>query len=279
MNKKRIGLIGVALGAAGAGVGVAVAARKYAVGRVRLRPDPHAAESFGGLRGHPLTVLADDGVPLHVEIDGAGKDGARPRSAAPPRLTVVFCHGYALNQDCWHYQRRDLRRDDRLRLVFWDQRSHGQSGRSELAHATIDQTGEDLYAVLRATVRPDEPVVLVGHSMGGMTIMALAERHPELFGDQIVGVDMSAALLDAHTTFRRVIQAAGLSPEDWSPRELRHSFVSLLSDSGLPIENISRLLGHVGTTTTETVYRKQIRPVIVEGAEVMDRIFKESQEG
>ena len=74
-------------------------------------------------------------------------------------------------------------------------------------------------------------------------------------------------------SFRKVTEAAGLNPADWTPRELRHSFVSLLSDAGVPIEQISRLVGHSGTTTTETIYRKQIRPVITEGAEVMDRLF------
>jgi len=59
----------------------------------------------------------------------------------------------------------------------------------------------------------------------------------------------------------------------WPPGRIRHSFVSLLSDAGVPIEQISRLVGHSGTTTTETIYRKQIRPVIVHGADVMDRIF------
>ena len=54
---------------------------------------------------------------------------------------------------------------------------------------------------------------------------------------------------------------------------MRHSFVSLLSDSGVPLENISRLVGHAGTEVTETVYRKQIRPVLLKGAEAMDEIF------
>jgi len=74
-------------------------------------------------------------------------------------------------------------------------------------------------------------------------------------------------------SFRKVVAAAGLNPDDWTPRELRHSFVSLLSDAGLPIEQISRLVGHSGTATTETIYRKQIRPVIVHGADLMDQIF------
>lgn len=78
---------------------------------------------------------------------------------------------------------------------------------------------------------------------------------------------------------RKVTGAAGLNPADWTPRELRHSFVSLLSDAGVPIEQISRLVGHSGTTTTETVYRKQIRPVITDGAEVMDRLFPRDSPG
>ncbi|MFB4279135.1 tyrosine recombinase XerC [Nonomuraea sp. MTCD27] len=86
--------------------------------------------------------------------------------------------------------------------------------------------------------------------------------------------------LDAHNvrrSFRAVLKKAGLNPNDWTPREMRHSFVSLLSDSGMPIEAISRLVGHRNTTVTETVYRKQLRPVLLEGAEAMDRIFDPGQ--
>jgi hypothetical protein len=71
----------------------------------------------------------------------------------------------------------------------------------------------------------------------------------------------------------RTVAAAGLDPHEWTPRELRHSFVSLLSDADVPIEHIARLVGHSSTTTIETIYGKQIRPVIVHGADVMDRIF------
>jgi integrase len=73
--------------------------------------------------------------------------------------------------------------------------------------------------------------------------------------------------------FRKVVDAAGLVGREWAPRELRHSFVSLLSDAKMPIENISRLVGHRSTMVTETIYRKQLRPVIEGGAEIMDRIF------
>ncbi len=75
-------------------------------------------------------------------------------------------------------------------------------------------------------------------------------------------------------SFRAIVKRAGLNQGEWTPREMRHSFVSLLSDSGVPIENIARLVGHAGgSDVTETVYRQQIRPVLLEGAEVMDRIF------
>ncbi|MET8160309.1 tyrosine-type recombinase/integrase [Sphaerisporangium sp. NPDC005289] len=73
--------------------------------------------------------------------------------------------------------------------------------------------------------------------------------------------------------FRKVLDDAGLNGKDWAPRELRHSFVSLLSDHDIPIEDISRLVGHSNTVVTETVYRHQISPVIQEGARAMDGIF------
>lgn len=86
-----------------------------------------------------------------------------------------------------------------------------------------------------------------------------------------VGTQLDAA--NVRRAFRRVLKRAGLNPKEWTPRELRHSFVSLLSDNGVPLEQISRLVGHNGTTVTELVYRHQIRPVVQDGAAVMDRIF------
>lgn len=69
-----------------------------------------------------------------------------------------------------------------------------------------------------------------------------------------------------------------LDPKEWSPRELRHSFVSLLSDSGVSLEEISRLVGHSGTSVTELVYRHQIRPVLQTGAVAMDSLFGTGRE-
>jgi len=86
----------------------------------------------------------------------------------------------------------------------------------------------------------------------------------------------TGARLDKDTVlraFRSIIAAAELDYSPSTPRELRHTFVSVLSDDGMPIEQISQLAGHSETATTETIYRHQIRPVVLHGAEAMDRIF------
>ncbi|MEU1735876.1 tyrosine-type recombinase/integrase [Streptosporangium sp. NPDC020145] len=87
-----------------------------------------------------------------------------------------------------------------------------------------------------------------------------------------VGTPLDSA--NVRRAFRRVLKHTSLNPDEWTPRELRHSFVSLLSDSGVPLEEISRLVGHSSTAVTELVYRKQIRPVLQGGAVAMDRIFE-----
>ena len=87
-----------------------------------------------------------------------------------------------------------------------------------------------------------------------------------------VGSEMDPA--NVRRNLRRALKLVpGLEPKDWTPRELRHSFVSLLSDAGVPVEMISQLVGHRGTSVTEIVYRHQIRPVIQTGATVMDELF------
>jgi integrase len=83
------------------------------------------------------------------------------------------------------------------------------------------------------------------------------------------------AALDAANVrkmFKRICTAAGIG-DGWTPRELRTSFVSLLSHRGVPVEEIARLVGHASTRTTEIVYRRELRPVITTGAEIMDQLF------
>jgi integrase len=83
------------------------------------------------------------------------------------------------------------------------------------------------------------------------------------------------AALDAANVrkmFKRVCAEAGIG-DGWTPRELRTSFVSLMSHQGVSIEEIARLVGHTSTRTTEIVYRRELRPVITTGAEIMDQLF------
>ncbi|NLU66903.1 alpha/beta hydrolase [Streptomyces sp. HNM0574] len=153
---------------------------------------------------------------------GSGRDGSAPdrlrrllrlRRAAPPQSpapTVVFTHGYCLDQDSWHFQRAAFR--GAVRCVYWDQRSHGRSGRGPVGEeVSVDDLGRDLKRVLDAAV-PEGPVVLVGHSMGGMTVMALAAQYPEYVAERVTGVaflDTSAGGLDG-TSYGLPLPAAGV---------------------------------------------------------------------
>ncbi len=179
-RRRRAGLVGTIMGVAATGIAAGVAAERIAVGRARFGPDLAADEPFGLLVADsepPVTTV--DGVDLHVEVVGRpGED-----------LTVIFVHGYCLDMGTWHFQRRglaDLRRP-RLKMVFYDQRGHGRSGRGEPPGYTIEQLGRDLESVIEA-VAPSGPLVLCGHSMGGMSVMALAEQRRDLFADRVVGV-------------------------------------------------------------------------------------------
>ncbi|MFD6277982.1 alpha/beta fold hydrolase [Streptomyces sp. NPDC060209] len=210
---RRAGVAGAAIGVIAAGAAAGVAVERLTVGRgmrkkARLALD--ASGPYGSLRGLPGRAVADDGTELYYEVDEIEPDGGTSRSGArsgsapagsgsrrrrlfgskdPAPLTVVFSHGYCLGQDSWHFQRAALR--GLVRTVHWDQRSHGRSERgraqAEGVPVGIDQLGRDLKAVLDAAA-PEGPLVLVGHSMGGMTMMALADRYPELIRDRVAAV-------------------------------------------------------------------------------------------
>src|SRR3954447_22202413 len=148
-------------------------------GEVRIprrsaRPAPAGSLAPGSQR-----VRTDDGVDLHVEVDGTCN--------AP--LTVLLTHGFTARLGEWDGQRAALR--GRARLVLWDHRGHGRSAWGDRRTATIDRTARDLAEVLDATT-PSGPVVLAGHSLGGMTVLALARQRPELFGPRVVGVFLLA---------------------------------------------------------------------------------------
>lgn len=152
-----------------AGAGFLVTAMSLAA---RLIYAKRTARQTGPGDGH--TITTDDGVRLHVEIDG--------RQEAQP--TIIFVHGFAARLEEFDAQRAALR--ERGQLVFFDQRGHGSSGWGRFRAATIDQLGRDLGQVIDG--QPPGPIVLVAHSMGGMSALALAQQRPGLFGDRIVGL-------------------------------------------------------------------------------------------
>ncbi|MDX3760667.1 alpha/beta fold hydrolase [Streptomyces mirabilis] len=197
-NWRKAGIAGVAIGVVAAGAAAGVAIERLTVGRGMRNKARLALDStgpYGSLRGTPGKAYADDGTELYYEVDDIEQDVTfTPRRRrlfgrkAPAPVTVVFSHGYCLNQDSWHFQRAALR--GVVRTVHWDQRSHGRSGRGvaqtkDGTPVSIDQLGQDLKAVIDAAV-PEGPIVLVGHSMGGMTVMALAERYPDLVRQRVV---------------------------------------------------------------------------------------------
>ncbi|KUJ70152.1 lipase [Streptomyces albus subsp. albus] len=198
--RRGAGVAGAALGVIAAGAAAGVALERLTVGRgvrrkARLALD--AAAPFGTLRGTPGYAVADDGTELYYEIDEAAAEPPGPSLAArltgrrpPVPVTVVFSHGYCLAQDSWHFQRAALR--GAVRAVYWDQRSHARSERGRAQRDTgtsvsIDQLGRDLRAVIEAAA-PEGPLVLVGHSMGGMTMMALAAQDPDLVRERVAAV-------------------------------------------------------------------------------------------
>ncbi|USQ75726.1 alpha/beta fold hydrolase [Ornithinimicrobium cryptoxanthini] len=173
----------------GAGIGAGLAAAGLAaVGAVTVdrlwRDRRHAIalgteDDFTVAPSEVAVVVADDGVPLHVEIDEPeGWDGSRP--------TVILSHGFTLDLRCWVFQRRALLEAGH-RVVTWDLRGHGTSGEGAEESYNIEQLGVDLARVIQQ-VAPTGDLVLAGHSMGGMTVMALAEADPGLFRDRVVAV-------------------------------------------------------------------------------------------
>jgi pimeloyl-ACP methyl ester carboxylesterase len=168
--------IGIGLAAAGAAAAAgAIAERRTRGGDLDTWVQPGGYDHTPDLE---TVVVTDDGIPLHVEIDEP--DGP----VSPGRPTVVFCHGFCLSSRSWVLQRRALA-DEGYRVVAWDQRSHGRSSEAPAESCTIEQLGRDLRAVIEST-SPEGPLVLIGHSMGGMTIMSLADQYPDLVRARVV---------------------------------------------------------------------------------------------
>jgi pimeloyl-ACP methyl ester carboxylesterase len=209
--------LGAGLVAAGAGAAIGMAAERIAVGRPLIGGADDARSGghpegvpLGTLRGLPLVVSADDDTVLHVEVD-------EPDVPDPDGLTVVFSHGYCLSLDSWHFQRAALR--SRYRMVLWDQRGHGRSMRGPKGSGNVDQCGRDLGRVIEAAA-PSGPLVLVGHSMGGMTVMSLAAHDRPAFEERVVGAALVASSSGGLATVDFGLSRAGIAVQRLGPAAL-----------------------------------------------------------
>jgi pimeloyl-ACP methyl ester carboxylesterase len=170
-------LAGVAgLAAVGTVAGVSVA---RSLTRRTTTDDPYAGEDFELLDADRSSVVTTpDGVDLAVRETG-------PENAP---LTVVFAHGFCLRMGAFYFQRARLADEwgPQVRMVFYDHRGHGQSAEASPDTYTVEQLGRDLETVLAVTA-PQGPVILVGHSMGGMTVLSHARQYPRRYPSRIVG--------------------------------------------------------------------------------------------
>ena len=245
-ERTKVGLVslGVALAAAGIGAAAGIAGERLAVGRPLL---PRRGESvpevdYTSLHVPGRWVEADDGVALYVEVDelptGRGRNKNGSDGGAVP-VTLVFSHGFALTMDAWFFQRQALR--GRYRMVFWEQRGHGRSGAGSAQSCTLDQAGADLYRVIQA-MAPKGPIVLVGHSMGGMTTLAMAARRPSLFAQRVLGVALVSTSAGGLGTLELGMAGLGRLVQRVAPGTLK-----ALSRSRRFVENGRRVVSDIET--------------------------------
>jgi integrase len=150
--------------------------------------------------------------------------------------------------------------EDRFAIYVWRAQRHGGDTKTEKSRRTLALPRHCVEALREHRKLQAKDRLRAG---------ALWHDHGLVFSSA-VGTPLSAN--NVIRAFRTITEKAGLG-RDWVPREMRHTFVSVLSANGVPVESIALLAGHDRTATTELVYRHEIRPALTQGAEVMDQIF------
>ena len=150
--------------------------------------------------------------------------------------------------------------DDRYAIYVWRSERHGGDTKTENSRRTLALPQRCVEALRQHMERQGKERLRAGE---------LWQEYGLVFASRI-GTPLTAN--NVIRAFRIITKKAGLG-EDWVPREMRHTFVSVLSANDVPVESIALLVGHERSATTEAVYRHEIRPALTQGAEVMDKIF------
>ena len=260
MVNRALGLAAFAAAAAGGAALGFVGERKVVRSGARdIDQTPSALDD--PCRGEPVDVTSPDGTRIAAQVSGPA-DG-------PP---VLLVHGMGLGQEVWHYQRQALQGDHRV--VTYDLRGHGDSGLAVDNDYSAGALADDVVAVLQTVVGDDRRAVLVGHSLGGMSVLAGLRYHPEVLRYCAAGIGLVASAgSDVVGGLLRTASAAGVtivqsaiirsSPAHWirnrldAPRGARANDMSFLltrffglSPEALPdvVEFVDRLNRRVPAT-------------------------------
>ena len=150
--------------------------------------------------------------------------------------------------------------DDRYAIYVWRSERYGGDAKTEKSRRTLALPQRCVEALRQQQERQERDRLLAGELWQDRGLVFTSRVGTPLTANNVI------------RAFRIITRKAGLG-EDWVPREMRHTFVSVLSANGVPVESIALLAGHDRTATTESVYRHEIRPALTQGAEVMDNIF------
>lgn len=183
---------------------------------------------------------------------------ARPIADGTP--TLVLSHGWCLDRTSWHKVVAGVQRDRPIRVVIYDQRGHGRSSMGQMTEPSVRILGDDLFEVIQATA-PRSPLVVAGHSMGGMSIMAYAGLHHTHFAEHVHGVVLcsTACSLEGRNaipleTFLMAVasRAPGIPPRLFVPRMVQGR---LLFGVGADKEDIRHAVAQVKNTKMPTIGR------------------------
>ncbi|MFB4298443.1 tyrosine recombinase XerC [Actinomadura sp. NTSP31] len=224
-----------------------------------------------GLAGRPSRALTLDQAQavleaakssrLHAYVEVSLLTGVRTEEARALRWDHVVAW---VDEEEWRPVVKAGFDHDRFAIYVWRSVRAGGDTKTEKSRRTLELPLRAAEALRKHHTRQAAQRLKVG----------------EVWQDNgLVFCSTSGRPLDAanvRRAFRLITKKAGIG-ETWSPRELRHSFVSIMSDGGLPIEAIADLCGHSSPAVTGEVYRHQLRPVITKGAEVVDAVFGPSK--